>query len=98
MPYSSPHLTSPHLTALLALVLAPEMYSTRCCAVFAFGQTYALLFVARALQGVGSACTSVSGLGMLATFYSDDEERGRAMGVALGGLALGVMGTPGLPT
>ena len=61
--------------------------------MFAFGQTYALLFVARALQGVGSACTSVSGLGMLATFYSDDEERGRAMGVALGGLALGVMGT-----
>ena len=32
------------------------------------------------------------GLGMLAERYPDDEERGKAMGTALGGLALGVLG------
>lgn len=29
--------------------------------VFAFGRSYSVLFVARALQGVGSSCSSVSG-------------------------------------
>ena len=28
---------------------------------------------------------------MLAVHYQDDDERGRAMGIALGGLALGVL-------
>lgn len=36
---------------------------------------------------------SLLGLGMLADRYPDDEERGKAMGNALGGLALGVLGT-----
>jgi len=31
------------------------------------------------------------GLGMLASVYTDDEERGIAMGAALGGLAMGVL-------
>lgn len=29
---------------------------------------------------------------MLASVYTDDEERGNAMGIALGGLAMGVLG------
>ena len=29
---------------------------------------------------------------MLADCYPDDEERGKAMGIALGGLAMGVLG------
>ncbi|CAF0915491.1 unnamed protein product [Didymodactylos carnosus] len=61
---------------------------------FAFGKSYTVLFIARAVQGIGSACSSVSGLGMLADRYPDDEERGRAMGIALGGLALGVLVGP----
>lgn len=32
------------------------------------------------------------GMGMLANVYTDDEERGNAMGIALGGLAMGVLG------
>ena len=32
-----------------------------------------------------------SGMGMLAERYPDDKERGNAMGIALGGLALGVL-------
>lgn len=58
---------------------------------FAFSKSFALLFIARAIQGIGSACSSVSGLGMLADRYPEDEERGKAMGTALGGLALGVL-------
>lgn len=59
--------------------------------IFAFSRSYAVLFMARALQGVGSSCSSVSGMGMLADRYPDDKERGNAMGIALGGLALGVL-------
>lgn len=33
-----------------------------------------------------------SGMGMLASVYTDDKERGHAIGIALGGLALGVLG------
>uniref|UniRef100_A0A3P8VJV9 Solute carrier family 18 member A1 n=1 Tax=Cynoglossus semilaevis TaxID=244447 RepID=A0A3P8VJV9_CYNSE len=62
-----------------------------CVLVFAFSGTYALLFFARSLQGNGSSFSSVAGLGMLASVYTDDEERGVAMGVALGGLAMGVL-------
>ncbi|XP_065734977.1 chromaffin granule amine transporter isoform X2 [Phocoena phocoena] len=59
--------------------------------MFAFSGTYTLLFVARTLQGIGSSFSSVAGLGMLASVYTDDCERGQAMGIALGGLALGVL-------
>ncbi|CAH0395466.1 unnamed protein product [Bemisia tabaci] len=59
--------------------------------IFAFGRSYSVLFIARALQGVGSSCSSVSGMGMLAEKYPDDKERGNAMGIALGGWALGVL-------
>ncbi|XP_025190855.1 synaptic vesicular amine transporter [Melanaphis sacchari] len=59
--------------------------------IFAFGRSYGVLFLARALQGIGSSCSTVSGMGMLAERYPDDKERGNAMGIALGGLALGVL-------
>uniref|UniRef100_A0A8C3U7I4 Solute carrier family 18 member A1 n=1 Tax=Catharus ustulatus TaxID=91951 RepID=A0A8C3U7I4_CATUS len=59
--------------------------------MFAFSGTYTLLFIARALQGIGSSFSSVAGLGLLASVYPDDAERGSAMGIALGGLALGVL-------
>ncbi|TRY76800.1 hypothetical protein TCAL_10459 [Tigriopus californicus] len=59
--------------------------------IFAFSRSYMVLFLARALQGIGSSCSSVAGMGMLADRYPDDKERGNAMGIALGGLALGVL-------
>uniref|UniRef100_A0A674N8H5 Solute carrier family 18 member 2 n=1 Tax=Takifugu rubripes TaxID=31033 RepID=A0A674N8H5_TAKRU len=37
---------------------------------------------------------SQTGMGMLASVYTDDEERGHAIGIALGGLALGVLVGP----
>ncbi|XP_069756148.1 synaptic vesicular amine transporter-like isoform X2 [Narcine bancroftii] len=62
--------------------------------MFAFSKSYVLLFFARSLQGVGSSCSSVAGMGMLASIYTNDEERGNAMGIALGGLAMGVLVGP----
>ncbi|XP_053165458.1 synaptic vesicular amine transporter isoform X2 [Hemicordylus capensis] len=62
--------------------------------MFAFSESYTLLFIARSLQGVGSSCSSVAGMGMLASVYTDDEERGNAMGIALGGMAMGVLVGP----
>uniref|UniRef100_A0A673BEY5 Solute carrier family 18 member 2 n=1 Tax=Sphaeramia orbicularis TaxID=375764 RepID=A0A673BEY5_9TELE len=61
---------------------------------FAFSSSYTLLFLALSLQGVGSACSSVAGMGMLASVYTDDAERGHAIGIALGGLAMGVLVGP----
>uniref|UniRef100_A0A8D1UFD1 Major facilitator superfamily (MFS) profile domain-containing protein n=1 Tax=Sus scrofa TaxID=9823 RepID=A0A8D1UFD1_PIG len=63
-------------------------------AVFAFSRSYAFLLIARSLQGIGSSCSSVAGMGMLASVYTNDEERGNAMGIALGGLAMGVLVGP----
>ncbi|KAM3837962.1 synaptic vesicular amine transporter-like, partial [Diretmus argenteus] len=62
--------------------------------MFAFSSSYTLLFLARSLQGVGSSCSSVAGMGMLASVYTDDEERGHAISIALGGLAMGVLVGP----
>uniref|UniRef100_A0AAY4BTA9 Major facilitator superfamily (MFS) profile domain-containing protein n=1 Tax=Denticeps clupeoides TaxID=299321 RepID=A0AAY4BTA9_9TELE len=62
--------------------------------MFAFSKSYTLLFLARSFQGVGSSCSSVAGMGMLASVYTDDEERGNAIGIALGGLAMGVLVGP----
>ncbi|TKC48563.1 hypothetical protein EI555_016244, partial [Monodon monoceros] len=62
--------------------------------MFAFSRSYAFLLIARSLQGIGSSCSSVAGMGMLASVYTDDEERGNAMGIALGGLAMGVLVGP----
>ncbi|XP_070820574.1 chromaffin granule amine transporter isoform X3 [Chaetodon trifascialis] len=83
------------LACCLPLKLSSSCSSTpssvRSPTVFAFSGTYALLFFARSLQGIGSSFSSVAGLGMLASVYTDDEERGIAMGIALGGLAMGVL-------
>ncbi|VDM16574.1 unnamed protein product [Hydatigera taeniaeformis] len=62
--------------------------------VFAFGESYKVLLIARAIQGAGSACSSVSGMGTIATFYTDSKGRTRAFGTALSGLALGVLVGP----
>ncbi|XP_019616876.1 PREDICTED: synaptic vesicular amine transporter-like isoform X1 [Branchiostoma belcheri] len=62
--------------------------------VFAFGESYAVLFIARSIQGIGSACSSVAGMAVVADRYPDDAERGRAMGIALSGIALGCIGGP----
>lgn len=58
---------------------------------FAFGNTYELLFAARAFQGVGTAFSTTSGMGLLASLYPDQTERTVAQTKAFSGLALGVL-------
>uniref|UniRef100_A0A6I8QA01 Solute carrier family 18 member A2 n=1 Tax=Xenopus tropicalis TaxID=8364 RepID=A0A6I8QA01_XENTR len=62
--------------------------------MFAFADSYAFLCVARGLQGIGSSFTAVPALGMLAHVFPDDAERGKAMGIALSGVAIGVLAGP----
>ncbi|XP_075879686.1 synaptic vesicular amine transporter-like [Nelusetta ayraudi] len=61
---------------------------------FAFSSSYFSLLLARTMQGVGGSCVSVAGFGMLADAYKDEMERGRAIGIAFSGLALGVIAGP----
>ncbi|ESO01686.1 hypothetical protein HELRODRAFT_81324, partial [Helobdella robusta] len=61
---------------------------------FAFADSYTVLLVARTVQGLGSSCCSVAGAGLLATIYTDDRERGNAISIALGGLAVGALVGP----
>ncbi|XP_015126265.1 synaptic vesicular amine transporter [Diachasma alloeum] len=59
--------------------------------LFAFGQTYELLFLARSIQGISSACIGVSGMSLVASQYSEESERSKVMGFVLGSIALGVL-------
>ncbi|XP_064602842.1 synaptic vesicular amine transporter-like [Liolophura sinensis] len=59
--------------------------------IFAVGETFVPLLIARAIQGFGSACMAVSGMSMIAEKYPDDVERSRAMGIAMGGTAAGTL-------
>lgn len=60
--------------------------------IFIIGETYIPLLIARSLQGVGSACANIAGMGIVAEKYPDDKDRSKAMGIALGGSAVGVLG------
>uniref|UniRef100_A0A8C6TUN2 Solute carrier family 18 member A2 n=1 Tax=Neogobius melanostomus TaxID=47308 RepID=A0A8C6TUN2_9GOBI len=62
--------------------------------MFAFSSSYILLVIARSLQGVGTSCSSVAGMGMLASLYTDDDERGHTISIALGGVAMGALVGP----
>uniref|UniRef100_F6Z2G5 Major facilitator superfamily (MFS) profile domain-containing protein n=1 Tax=Ciona intestinalis TaxID=7719 RepID=F6Z2G5_CIOIN len=75
-------------------MLVGYLIMTSSALLFAFGQEYGVLLLARAIQGVGSACAATAGMAWLADRYSDNTERGRAIGIALGGLALGVLTGP----
>lgn len=59
--------------------------------MFAFGQTYELLFLARSVQGISSACIGVSGMSLVASQYPEEDKRSRIMGFVLGSIALGVL-------
>lgn len=47
--------------------------------------------VARALQGVASACLGVCGMSLVAHLYPEEEKRSKIMGIILGSIALGVL-------
>ena len=62
--------------------------------VFAFGNSYALLFFARSLQGVGSAFADTSGFAMIADRYTEESERTKALGIALAFISFGCLFAP----
>nr|XP_026689821.1 synaptic vesicular amine transporter-like [Ciona intestinalis] len=62
--------------------------------MFAFGKSFVFLLVARAIQGIGSAATATAGLSWVADTYTEKVERGWAIGMSFGGLALGVLVGP----
>ncbi|CAF1021284.1 unnamed protein product [Rotaria sp. Silwood1] len=61
---------------------------------FAFGRSYAVLFLARSLQGVGSAFADTSGLAMIADRYPDEAGRSRQLGIALAFISFGSLVAP----
>ncbi|MGH3145254.1 MAG: MFS transporter [Rubrobacter sp.] len=63
--------------------------------LFAYAPGLGWLFVARILQGVSAAASWVAGLALLASVFPADQ-RGRAMGTALAGTAVGTLLGPPL--
>ncbi|XP_077999487.1 putative vesicular acetylcholine transporter-B [Glandiceps talaboti] len=63
-------------------------------AVFAFGESYTLLFIARSLQGVGSAFADTSGLAMIADNFQEESARSKALGIALAFISFGCLVAP----
>jgi len=61
---------------------------------FSFGNTYNMLFFARSLQGVGSAFADTSGLAMIADRFTEDNERSKALGIALAFISFGSLVAP----
>lgn len=63
-------------------------------AVFACGKSYGLLFFARSLQGVGSAFADTAGLAMIADRFTEENERTKALGIALAFISFGCLVAP----
>ncbi|XP_049615239.1 probable vesicular acetylcholine transporter-B [Syngnathus scovelli] len=68
------------------------MFLSTC--IFAFAENYATLFIARSLQGLGSAFADTSGLAMIADKYTEEGERSRALGIALAFISFGSLVAP----
>ncbi|XP_038077966.1 synaptic vesicular amine transporter-like [Patiria miniata] len=65
--------------------------------VFAFGVSYEALLTARIIHGFGATLNEIGGLGLLAYKYRNDEQkRGFALGLAIGGFAAGTLIGPPL--
>jgi len=72
----------PMIAALFVLALSTL--------AFAYARSLAALFLARMLQGAADAATWVVGFALITDLYAEDE-RGRAMGLAMGGSTLGII-------
>ncbi|XP_051507790.1 probable vesicular acetylcholine transporter-A [Myxocyprinus asiaticus] len=68
------------------------MFVSTC--IFSFAENYATLFVARSLQGLGSAFADTSGIAMIADKFTEEAERSRALGIALAFISFGSLAAP----
>nr|QQY02526.1 vesicular acetylcholine transporter [Cryptocotyle lingua] len=62
--------------------------------MFAFGSSFGVLFLARGLQGAGSAFADTAGLAMIADRYTIEAERTQALGIALAFISFGSLVAP----
>ncbi|XP_061490303.1 vesicular acetylcholine transporter [Rhineura floridana] len=62
--------------------------------IFAFAENYGTLFVARSLQGLGSAFADTSGIALIADKFTEESERNRALGIALAFISFGSLVAP----
>ncbi|KAL7022548.1 hypothetical protein ACKWTF_012292 [Chironomus riparius] len=58
---------------------------------FAMGDSFLILLIARAIEGIGSSCVNVCGMSLIAHLYPEDHQRSKIMGIILGSIALGVL-------
>ncbi|KAE8280669.1 putative vesicular acetylcholine transporter-A [Larimichthys crocea] len=61
---------------------------------FSFAENYATLFLARSMQGLGSAFADTSGIALIADKFSEDAERSKALGIALAFISFGSLAAP----
>ena len=61
---------------------------------FAFAENYATLFLARSMQGFGSAFADTAGIALIADTYTEERERSRALGIALAFISFGSLVAP----
>ncbi|XP_007442165.1 vesicular acetylcholine transporter, partial [Python bivittatus] len=62
--------------------------------IFAFAESYGTLFAARSLQGLGSAFADTSGIALIADRHPEEQERNRALGLALAFISFGSLVAP----
>ncbi|KAG7216321.1 hypothetical protein INR49_021725, partial [Caranx melampygus] len=62
--------------------------------IFAFAENYATLFLARSMQGLGSAFADTSGIALIADRYTEETERSKALGIALAFISFGSLVAP----
>lgn len=59
--------------------------------LYLFGDSFLMLLLPRALQGIGSALINVAGMAMMANMFREEEMRLATIGFCLGGMATGVL-------
>ena len=62
--------------------------------LFAFAESYGVLFAARSMQGLGSALADTASLGLIADRFHDEKERSKALGIALAFISFGSLVAP----
>lgn len=62
--------------------------------IFAFAENYWTLFLARSMQGLGSAFADTSGIALIADKYTEETERSKALGIALAFISFGSLVAP----
>lgn len=59
--------------------------------VYLIGQSFAMLLIPRAMQGIASALINIAGIAMIANMFREEKSRTENIGFCLGGMATGVL-------